>query len=69
MCLDEYGWKDFMLQLVEKLNEFLSTRHHNITLEYNSSYILAYTSNEGSLKISWFVLKQIITFFTFERRS
>ena len=47
--MDEYGWKDFMLQLVETLNEFLSTRHYNITLEYNTSYILAYKATEGKV--------------------
>jgi len=50
--LDNFGWRDFMLQFVETLNEFIQPKHKNLTLEYHTSYIIRYNETDEGTEIS-----------------
>ena len=50
--LDNFGWRDFMLQFVETLNEFIQPKHKNLTLEYHTSYIIRYNETDQGNQIT-----------------
>jgi len=64
--LDNFGWRDFMLQFVDTLNEFIQPEHKNLTLEYHTAYIIRYNETDQGTKLS---LGSVISDWFFNRSS